>query len=374
MGNPIVHVVGARPQFVKAAAVLRPVSEPDRHVLVHTGQHYDPALSDVFFQELGIPPPAHHLEVGSGSHGAQTAAMLARIEEVLLASPRGLMVVYGDTNSTVAAALAAAKLHWPIAHVEAGLRSFDKRMPEEVNRVLTDHISDILLCPTASAVRWAADEGLVDSDARSVVQCGDVMLDIFQQQSRRARETACGRFLAGGSGPAPTPLDALPAGAARHEGYILATVHRPSNTDDRDILAGLLDTLSKVGLPVLWPVHPRTRHAMDRFGLTPPDGVHCVEPVGYLDFVALLHGAAKVLTDSGGVQKEAIFAGRHCTTLRETTEWVETLRDDWSVLTGPEPDAVLAAVMRPHPETPPPIDAFGDGHAAEAIARILETH
>lgn len=364
MSGPVVHVVGARPQFVKAAAVLAATPAEDAPLLIHTGQHYDPELSRVFFDELGLRSPDHYLGIGSGTHGAQTGQMLAAIEAVLMGLPRGVMVVYGDTNSTLAGALAAAKLHWPIAHVEAGLRSFDRRMPEEINRIATDAISDRLLCPTRAAVAQAAREGLGERAEFT----GDVMLDVALDFAQKARvETAVGRWLWQPDGPAPAPLDALPPAAARPGGYLLATVHRAANTDDPGRLAAIFEALGQIGVPVILPLHPRTRAALDRHGLTPPPAVRCVKPAGYLEFAALLSGAARVLTDSGGVQKEALFARVPCVTLRDTTEWTETLAGGWNTLVGADPAAIVAAARAPAPDAPPPVEAFGDGQAARRI-------
>jgi UDP-N-acetylglucosamine 2-epimerase len=368
--SPIVHIVGARPQFVKAAVVLAAAPRPERSVLVHTGQHYDPSMSAVFFEELGIPAPDHHLGVGSGSHGAQTGAMLAAIEQVLLASSPGVVVVYGDTNSTVAGALAASKLGWKVAHVEAGLRSYDRSMPEEINRVVADHLADALLCPTARAVEQLAREGLT----RGVTDTGDVMLDVARQQAARARErTTIGRHLAGApTNPAPAPLDALPPEAARPGAYALATIHRAANTDDPARLRALVSALGRLPLPVLFPVHPRTRKALERAGIEPPRSVACVDPVGYLDFSALLEGAGLVLTDSGGVQKEAYFAGRRCITLRDRTEWPETLEGGWNTLVGDDPEAVVGAARAPAPSEAPRVEQFGDGEAARRTACLVD--
>ncbi len=368
--SPIVHIVGARPQFVKAAVVLAAAPRPERNVLVHTGQHYDASMSAVFFEELAIPAPHHHLGVGSGPHGAQTGAMLAAIEQVLLASSPGVVVVYGDTNSTVAGALAASKLGWRVAHVEAGLRSYDRSMPEEINRVVADHLADALLCPTARAVEQLAREGLT----RGVTDTGDVMLDVARQQAARARElTPVGRHLAGApTTPAPAPLDALPPEAARPGAYALATIHRAANTDDPSRLRALVSALGRLPLPVLFPVHPRTRKAMERAGIEPSPSVACVDPVGYLAFAALLEGAGLVLTDSGGVQKEAYFAGRRCITLRDRTEWPETLEGAWNTLVGDDPEALVSAVRSAAPTTAPRIDQFGDGRAAHRTAALVD--
>lgn len=365
---PTVHVVGARPQFVKAAAVLAATHMEAAPLLIHTGQHYDPELSRVFFDELGLRRPDHALEIGSGAHGAQTGRMLAAIEEILVGLPRGVMVVYGDTNSTLAGALAAAKLHWPVAHVEAGLRSFDRRMPEEINRLATDAISDRLLCPTHAAMRQLEREGLGDR----AVFTGDVMLDVARAVAARAQtETALGRWLAHPSGPPPGPLAGLSAAEAAPGGYLLATVHRAANTDDPQRLAAIFSALGRLGRPVILPLHPRTRAALTRHGLTPPPAVRCVKPVGYLDFAALLAGAARVLTDSGGVQKEALFAGTPCVTLRDTTEWTETLEGGWNVLVDADPAGIEAAACAPSPTTPAPTEAFGDGRAAARICAAV---
>ncbi len=349
--RPIIHVVGARPQFVKAAVVLAAAPPEEDHRLLHTGQHYDARMSDVFFEELGIREPDWHLGVGSGPHGAQTGAMLEGIERVLLGCEPGVMVVYGDTNSTLAGALAAAKLHWPVAHVEAGLRSFDRRMPEEVNRVVADHLADLLLCPTPGAVEQLEKEG-----RPGAVHTGDVMLDLALRMAPRARAV---------------PPEARP-GICRAGAYAVATVHRPANTDDPRRLGDILGALGRAPWPVVLPLHPRTRGALERHGLSVPDRVHRVEPLGYVDFEALLLDAAHVFTDSGGVQKEAIFAATPCATLRDTTEWPETLEGGWSVLVDADPEAILKAAERT-PIGPPPTAAYGGGHAARATIDALRT-
>lgn len=353
--RPIVHVVGARPQFVKAAVVLAAAPAGERHLLLHTGQHYDAQMSQVFFDALGLRAPDHNLEVGSGLHGAQTGAMLAGIEQVLLGYEVGAVVVYGDTNSTVAGALAAAKLHWPVAHVEAGLRSFDKRMPEEVNRVATDHISDLLLCPTPRAVEQLAREG-----RPGAVHTGDVMLDLARRMAPRAAATDIDRWLPTGTG----------AG-----GYALATVHRPANTDDPARLRAILAAFDALPWPVVLPLHPRTARAIEAASLTVPASVHLLEPLGYVEFAALVSSAAVVLTDSGGVQKEAVFAATRCVSLRDTTEWPETLEGGWNQLAGADPGAIVAAATAPAPTIDPPTAAFGDGEAArrtlDAVRALL---
>lgn len=345
----IVTIVGARPQFIKAAAISRVLRQRHREVLVHTGQHYDASMSDVFFRELDIPAPDVNLAVGSASHGAQTGAMLAKIEAVLLAERPDWVLVYGDTNSTLAGALAAAKLHIPVAHVEAGLRSFNRAMPEEINRILTDHISALLLCPSQTAVDNLAREGIT----RGVTLVGDVMADVLRLAVERA----------------DTALPDIPGVASG--AYALATVHRAENTDDAARLRGILTGLSLLDMPVIFPVHPRAHRAIATLGWTPPDHVHLIEPVGYLSMVALMRSARVILTDSGGVQKEAYWLGVPCVTLRDETEWVETVMHGWNILVGADPERIVAAARQPSPSAPrPPL--YGDGHAAERCVAALE--
>jgi UDP-N-acetylglucosamine 2-epimerase len=337
-------------------------------VLVHTGQHYDPSLSQIFFEELALPEPDHHLGIGSGSHGAQTGAMLEAIEAVFMARSRGIAVVYGDTNSTLVGALAAVKLGWKLVHVEAGLRSFDRSMPEELNRIATDHVSDLLLCPTVKAMDQLKVEGLHDRGRLT----GDVMLDVALESRRRARtETALGKFLAGQSADMPPAFEGLSSKEACRGGYALATVHRAANTDDPDRLRQIVETLDTLPFPVILPLHPRTRVAMDRDGLEPSGSLRTIEPVGYLDFAALIDGCGHVLTDSGGVQKEALFAERPCTTMRAETEWTETLDGGWNVLVDADAEQLRAAATRQSPTTPAPTRAFGDGRAGAAVVEAI---
>jgi UDP-GlcNAc3NAcA epimerase len=354
----IVSVVGARPQFIKAATVSRqlrearlPGGQAHREVLVHTGQHYDKQLSDVFFAQLDLPSPDHHLGVGSASHGRQTAQMLERLEDVLLQEQPDRVLVYGDTNSTLAGALAAAKLHIPLAHVEAGLRSHNRRMPEEINRVLTDHCADLLFCPTTTAVDNLAREGVT----KGVHLVGDVMYDSLLHHLGDDR-----------SGPqALTEWDLSP------QGYALTTVHRAANTDDPAVLGAILRALGELGEPVILPIHPRTSKAMAAAGLAAAPQVRLLEPLGYRDMLILEKHARCILTDSGGVQKEAFLLGVPCVTLREETEWPETVQAGWNVLVGSDVERIVAAAGRPAPEGErPPL--FGDGHAAEKIVRALE--
>src|SRR6202521_790382 len=293
----VLTVVGARPQFIKAAPVSRLLRAKHDEFLLHTGQHYDDAMSDLFFRQLSIPAPDRNLEVGSGLHGVQTGAMLAGIEAVSLEYGPDWILVYGDTNSTLAGALAASKLHVPVAHVEAGLRSYDRRMPEEVNRVVADHLSALLLCPTDTAVENLAREGIV----AGVHMVGDVMLDAFQQNLEVARKTC--RVVA-------------ELGLEKN-GYTLLTVHRAENVDEPALLAGILRGGGESGRRVVFPVHPRTRAAFAATGMTPPENVMLIDPVGYLEMLVLEENAEAIVTASGGVQREAFFAGRPCITLRD---------------------------------------------------------
>jgi UDP-GlcNAc3NAcA epimerase len=319
----MVTIVGARPQFIKAAAVSRVLRASCREVLVHTGQHYDGNMSQVFFDELEIPRPDYFLEIGSGRHGAQTGAMLGAIEEVLLKEAPDRVLVYGDTNSTLAGALAAAKLHIPVAHVEAGLRSFNRRMPEELNRVLTDHLADLLFCPSQTAVSNLAAEGIVSG----VHRVGDVMHEALMHAVAVAHEKS----------DAGRRLGVTPGG------YALATIHRAENTDDLARLARLMTALQEISrtMPVLFPVHPRTRSRLP--ALADSAGLRLLEPLGYLDMVRLEAEAAVILTDSGGIQKEAYWLRVPCVTLRDETEWVETVQQGWNVLAGADPERIVHA-------------------------------
>ena len=344
-------VVGARPQFVKAAPLSRALRRRLREVLVHTDQHYDHEMSQAFFDQLGIPAPDRHLGVGSGSHGAMTGRMLEALENALQEVRPALVIVLGDTNSTLAGALAAAKLAIPVAHVEAGLRSFDPRMPEEINRRLTDHVARLLFCPTPTAVRNLRAEGI----RRGVHRVGDVMMDAVLQNLGRARR--------------------LRAAAPRPEAgtYYLATIHRQENVDEPERLAALLGALERLPHPTVLPVHPRTRERMKRMGLEPAGALRPVPPQGYLEMLLLESGARAVFTDSGGVQKEAFILGTPCVTLRDTTEWVETLKGGANRLVGADPRRILAAARdierrRPRPRAG---TLYGRGRASEQIADIV---
>ena len=346
----VLTVVGARPQFVKAAAFSRAVRAHHAEVLVHTGQHYDANMSDVFFDELGLPAPDHHLGVGSASHAEQTAQMLVALERVIESEAPDRVVIFGDTNSTLAGALAAAKLGVPVAHVEAGLRSHVRAMPEEINRVVADHLSAYLFAPTQTAVNNLAREGITGG----VTLTGDIMYDALLMQAPLAAERS-------------TLLREL---GLTPVGYALATVHRAANTDDPKRLRAILDGLGALSEPVVLPLHPRTRSVVAAEGIRVADGVRIIDPVGYHDMLALEQGARVILTDSGGVQKEAYFLRVPCVTLRDETEWPETLAGGWNELAGADPARILAAAQRARPSTPPKA-VFGDGHAAEKMVAAL---
>lgn len=347
----VLSIVGARPEFIQAAPLTRVIRERHEEILVHTGQHYDYRMSQVFFQELDVPAPHYNLGVGSGSHGRQTGEMLIRLEEVIASEKPDWVVVRGDTNSTLAGALAAAKLGVPLAHVESGARSFDRSMPEEVNRIVADHLSDLRFCILPSALDNLASEGIT----LGVHYVGDVMYDAVLQNLPTPDLQA-------------TRLQAV--GLAAKE-YLLVTVHRAANTDDERCLRSIVDAINATGEAVVFPVHPRTRNALDRLGLRFLPHVRVLEPVGYLDMLVLENGARAILTDSGGVTREAYFLGVPCITLREETEHVETVRHGWNVLVGTDPERIRAAVrdFRPSGARPP---VFGDGRAAEKIVSVME--
>ena len=347
----LVSIVGARPQFIKAAAVSRELRKRHKEILVHTGQHYDYEMSGIFFNGLGLPQPDVNLEVGSGSHGAQTAAMLAGIEDVLVAERPDYLLIYGDTNSTLAGALAASKLSVPIAHVEAGLRSFNRRMPEEINRVVADHLSELLLCPSDTAVRNLSAEGIT----RNVHLVGDVMLDVLNWAKQRLETQS------------PEILERL---GLRKQHYFLATVHRSENTDDLARLSQILDAFNALDEQVVFPVHPRARKMIAGAGLLLAGHVQLIDPVGYLDMVALAGAARLVLTDSGGLQKEAYWLGVPCITLRDETEWVETVEAGWNRLVGSDLERIVEAAHFFAPSGPRPV-VYGDGLAAVKCVDLI---
>jgi len=351
----IATVVGARPQFIKVAPVSRALAETSgiREVLIHTGQHFDASMSDVFFEELGIAAPDHNLEISGGGHGAMTGAMMQALEPVMEQTKPDMVLVYGDTNSTLAGALVAAKLHIPIAHVEAGLRSFNRAMPEEINRIVADQLSDVLFASTDSAVVNLEREGV---PADKVHRVGDVMFDAALMFSRVAAERG----------------DILAKYGVEPKRFILATVHRAENTDDVERLQNIVAALEQVAteMPVILPLHPRTAGRMKSAGLA-FEKVKTVPPIGYLEMVALESQAALIATDSGGVQKEAFFYSVPCVTLRDETEWVELVDMGWNRLASPKNGGLARSVLdaigtRGRAGTP-----YGDGNAAKAIASII---
>jgi UDP-GlcNAc3NAcA epimerase len=372
----IATIVGARPQFIKAGAVHRAIEASNKRrkriqdIWVHTGQHYDHLMDQVFFEELRLPKPDYHLGVGSGSHAKQTGLMLERIERVLEKEKPDAVIVYGDTNSTLAGALAAAKLNIPVGHVEAGLRSYNPTMPEEINRLVTDHLSTLLFCPTDQAVRNLSKEGIKNGGRRIVKNVGDVMYDSILFYSKIAEKKS-------------TILEDLglcnPQSTIGNLQYFLATLHRAENTDDPKRLKSILRALNEIGrnIPAILPLHPRTKKMMETHHLSRGvKNIRFIEPLSYFDMLKLEKNAIGILTDSGGVQKEAYWLRVPCITLREETEWVETIRSGWNVLTGTEVKRILREVgrlekRRKHPEGN---KIFGDGKAGEKIVQILRRH
>lgn len=351
----IVTIVGARPQFIKAAIVSRAIREyrPDiQEILIHTGQHFDSNMSDLFFQELDIPEPEHHLSIGGGTHGQSVGRMIEAIEGVLLSTKPDSVIVYGDTNSTLAGALAASKLHVAISHVEAGLRSFNRRMPEEINRVLTDHVANLLFTPTETATRNLAREGI---SGRNVLQVGDVMLDaaIFYGQLAEQRSSV------------------LDSHGLKSKGYILVTIHRAENTDYPDRLSEILKGFGSVDRSFLWPMHPRTKKRLKEFGLRLPGNIRTIEPVGYLDMIMLEKHAQLIATDSGGVQKEAYFYRVPCLTLRAETEWVETLESGLNQLVNIDAQLIKKVLIGKPNFFSSNYSLYGEGNASVLIARSL---
>jgi UDP-GlcNAc3NAcA epimerase len=350
----VLTIVGARPQFIKCAPVSRELNRSGiREIVVHTGQHFDAGMSDIFFDELRLTPPDHHLGVGGGGHGEMTGKMLQLLEPLLEQTRPDYVLVYGDTNSTLAGALAASKLHIPVAHVEAGLRSFNRRMPEEQNRVITDHIADWLFTPTRTASRNLLHEGI---DEARIHEVGDVMFDaalLFR-------------------GKAQAKSHVLERCGVRGRRYVLSTVHRAENTDSRERLRAILEGLDAVAesLPVVLPLHPRTRAAIEREDL-PTGGIKIVDPVGYLDMMALECQAALIATDSGGVQKEAYFHGVPCVTLRDETEWLELVELGWNRLASPSTSRIADEILGALGTEGRCGTLFGSGDAAKAIVRTL---
>ena len=350
----VASIVGARPQFVKAFPVSSALEEAHKEVLIHTGQHYDDEMSDVFFRELPISEPDVNLGVGSQPHAKQTAEMLLGLHDVFAEHEPDIVLVYGDTNSTLAGALVGAKRDVLVAHVEAGLRSFNRQMPEEINRILTDHCSDVLFTPCERATETLAAEGIT----QNVVNSGDVMYDSLLEVRERARERS-------------SVLDWI--GYEDGE-YVLATVHRAENTDDPERLVEIIAGLGESTRPVVFPAHPRTEQALDRTGLLGdlPDAIDLIDPVGYLDFLRLVDGAERVATDSGGVQKEAFYLDTPCITLREETEWEETVACGWNVLVEADSDAIAHNLGHVFDTATKPAP-YGDGDAAARIVSALES-
>ncbi|NQD91915.1 UDP-N-acetylglucosamine 2-epimerase (non-hydrolyzing) [Pseudomonas sp. CrR25] len=350
----ILTVVGARPQFIKASVVSRAFVDSllgGREILVHTGQHYDTNMSDVFFDELNIPRPDYNLGIGGGTHAQNTGRMMEKIEEIMLSEKPDWVLVYGDTDSTLAGALAAAKLHIPVAHVEAGLRSFNRRMPEEINRLLTDHVSSVLFAPTSVAHGNLRNEGIADEKIQVV---GDVMYDSALYYRQRARK--------------PRWFDSLDISTGD---FVLCTIHRAENTDCRENMEGIISGISAVDCPVILPLHPRTRNTMQRMSLKLPSNVIVVDPVGYLEMVWLEVNCRVIATDSGGVQKEAYFHHKPCVTLREETEWVELVEGGVNTITGANAELISTAISSKRKlDFSPAI--YGDGSSAlKIVGRLL---
>ena len=347
----IITIVGARPQFVKAATLSRQFSLLDvNEKIVHTGQHYDPNMSEVFFEEMEIPRPAYNLDINGLGHGAMTGRMLEGIEKILMSEKPDGVLVYGDTNSTLAGALAASKLHIPVVHVEAGLRSFNMQMPEEINRILTDRISNLLLCPTDTAISNLKKEGFDNFDSK-IVKNGDVMQDaaLFYSQKAEAKSTVL------------TELN-LPE-------FVLATIHRQENTDSPENLRGIIRGLNIINetIPVVVPLHPRTRSIFSTLSIIPEFRI--INPVGYFDMIMLLKNCEMVITDSGGVQKEAFFFGKQCITMREQTEWVELIENGFNILTGSDADKIVSAFQTSQlMKSDFSVNLYGKGQAAEVAA------
>ena len=351
----LITIIGARPQFIKAAAVSREIAKHENinEIIVHTGQHFDANMSQIFFEQMQIPKPDYNLEINSLSHGAMTGRMIEGIEEVLLKEQPDWVLVYGDTNSTIAGSLAAKKLHIKVAHVEAGLRSFNRKMPEEINRILTDKISDLLLCPTDTAVQNLLNEGIGKNSLARIVKCGDVMQDaaIFYSDLSQKPE-----------------LD-LP------EQFILATIHRAENTDDPKRLASIFNALTKISneIPIILPLHPRTKKIISNSQLTTHNSqLIFIEPIGYLEMIYLLQNCSLVMTDSGGLQKEAFFFEKPCVTLRDETEWVELVENGFNKIVGADENKIISGFRKMiQIQTDYNINLYGNGEASKKIIKEL---
>ena len=344
----VLTVIGARPQIIKAAAVSNKLRKKHKEVLVHTGQHYDENMSNVFFEQMNVPKPEINLHIGSGCHGEQTGRMMAELEKICINEKPDFVMVYGDTNSTLAGTLAASKLHIPVAHVEAGLRSFNKKMPEEQNRIVADHLSTLLFAPTKSAADNLAKENIISG----VHIVGDVMFDVTLSFSKLINEQEMTKRL------------------QISRPYLLATVHRAENTDDSARLGNIVEALNQASLPIVLPLHPRTKKYMEKFELSFSSNVHVIEPVGYLEMLFLEKHAEKILTDSGGVQKEAFFLDKPCITLRNETEWCDTVETGWNTLVGCDVNKILDAIDNFTPVGSAP-RLYGSGDAADIIIETL---
>ena len=348
----ILSIVGARPQFIKYGPLGKKLKQKFEERLLHTGQHYDANMSDVFFNELNIAEPDINLEVGSYSHGKQTALMLEKIENELLRFKPDLVLVFGDTNSTLAGALASSKLHIRTAHVEAGLRSFNKEMPEEINRILTDHCSDLLFCPTETAVQNLKKENI----AEGIFFTGDIMYEAFIENQKIAE----------------TKSAILKKLDLKQNDYFLATLHRAENTDNIENLRNIIGAFNEIGGIIILPLHPRTKKIINENDIKLNSNIRSIEPVGYLDLLSLLKNCKKVLTDSGGLQKETFFAEKFCKTLRNETEWIETLRDNKNVLCGADTEKIRNEILKEEKEFKTDYHPFGTGDTSEKIVSVLE--
>jgi UDP-N-acetylglucosamine 2-epimerase len=349
----IASIIGARPEFVKEAPLFRRLAGKNEEFIIHTGQHYDYLMSKVFFDELGIPEPKYNLEVGSGLHGKQTADMLEKTEQALLIEKPDIVVVSGDTNTTLAGALAAKKLGIRLAHIESGMRSFDKTMPEEINRIITDHISDVLFCSTVAAAKNLKKEGIT----KNVFMVGDIMVDSIMENMPLAENKS-------------RILEKLELSKKQ---YLLATVHRASNTEEKSNLKSIIDAFLDSKEKIIFPVHPRTRKKLEEFGLInnlEESNAALIDPVSYLDMLVLEKNARKILTDSGGMQKEAYYFKVPCITLRDSTEWVETVKDKWNILVGADKKKIIHAISNFNPKGRQKED-YGKGNAGRRIAQII---
>ncbi|WP_244834822.1 UDP-N-acetylglucosamine 2-epimerase (non-hydrolyzing) [Clostridium sp. BJN0001] len=346
----ILTVVGARPQFIKAAMVSNKIRKKNTEILVHTGQHYDADMSDVFFDELGIPKPDYNLGIGSSMHGHQTGNMLIKLEDIYLKEKPDAVLVYGDTNSTLAGALCASKLLIPVAHVEAGLRSFNKRMPEEQNRIVADHLSDILFTPTNAAVSNLKNENIING----IYNVGDVMFDAINFFNHKAENISQIKQI--------LDLD--------KKDYILSTIHRAENTNDPQKLSKIIYALNECGQRVIFPLHPRTKKFIEKYNIILADNIEIIDPVGYLEMILLEKNASKIVTDSGGVQKEAYFLKKPCITARDETEWIETINDGWNMIVGSNSNKILDAIQNFNPDGTTH-NIFGYGNASDLICNIL---